>query len=102
MTGGYVLSVDDAKQVLRVSNRYNDRLIQNMVASAQEYLFIATGHRWELDETMNPLAEEYVRLKIYMDYYNDYTDINHLRLTALCKQLQVVARGLEENMDEAE
>lgn len=70
--------------------------VRGRVAAIKGYLAYATGIKeceYEfMDSETQALAKEYILMQLYYDYYpQDFTEIAKLRLTAMIKQLQLIA-----------
>lgn len=92
-----IVTLAECKERLSIDFDTKDNEIIGMANSIESYLFFATGLKFEyeivldgMDNTLN-LAKEYVLFKLYLDYYNAHTELDDRRLTAILKQLQVVA-----------
>lgn len=62
-----ILSVEEVKLYLRIDYDEDDLLIEELIESAEDYLYNATGKRFT---EKNKLAKRYCRALIY-DWYKD-------------------------------
>jgi hypothetical protein len=86
-----IVTLADCKERLSIDFDTKDNEITLMANSIESYLFFATGlENITTERTLN-LAKEYILFKLYLDYYNAHTELDDRRLTAILKQLQVVA-----------
>ena len=92
-----IVTLAECKERLSIDFDTKDNEITIMANSIESYLSFATGLEFnysnvptDSDKIYN-LAKEYVLLRLYLDYYNAHTEIDDSRLTAILKQLQVVA-----------
>lgn len=89
-----LVTLEEAKNRLSIDFDYKDKEIESRITSIEGYLKFATGIQdFELVENEDFLnvAKDYILLKLFLDYYLAYTEIDNNRLTALMKQLQVMA-----------
>ena len=87
-----IVTLAECKERLSVDFDTKDNEITIMANSIESYLFFGAGiTKDNLDDKSLALAKEYILLNLYLDYYNVHTDIDDKRLTAIMKQLQVVA-----------
>ncbi len=88
-----LITLEEGKNRLSYEYEDKDTEILGMIANIEGYLYMATGKHWE-DAPAEPkaVAKEYVKLKLYLDYYSAHTTIDDLRLTNMLKQLQCFAR----------
>lgn len=86
-----IVTLAECKERLSIDFDTKDNEITIMANSIESYLFFATGIKEIKLEETNNLAKEYILFKLYLDYYNAHTQLDDMRLTAILKQLQVVA-----------
>ena len=88
-----IVTLAECKERLSIDFDTKDSEITIMASSIESYLFFGAGIEGDSlnDEKVLALAKEYILLKLYLDYYNAHTQIDDMRLTAIMKQLQVVA-----------
>lgn len=92
-----IVTLDECKERLSIDFDTKDNEIIIMANSIESYLLFATGLDFNYGDVIAGsvdvlnLAKEYVLLKLYLDYYNAHTQLDDMRLTAILKQLQVVA-----------
>jgi hypothetical protein len=86
-----IVTLAECKERLSIDFDTKDKEIEIMANSIESYLFFATGlENITIERTLN-LAKEYILFKLYLDFYNAHTELDDRRLTAILKQLQVVA-----------
>lgn len=89
-----LVTLEDTKNRLSVDFSTKDDEIQALINSAEGYLYLGSGltaddfEGEEVNEKVKALAQEYVYLRVYLDYYMAHDEINDSRLTAIMKQLQ--------------
>ena len=86
-----IVTLAECKERLSIDFDTKDKEIEIMANSIESYLFFATGLENISNERTLNLAKEYILFKLYLDYYNAHTQLDDMRLTAILKQLQVVA-----------
>lgn len=92
-----IVTLEECKERLSIDFDTKDKEIVIMASSIESYLLFATGLKLEfvtIPQNQNSilnLAKEYVLFRLYLDYYNAHTQIDDMRLTAILKQLQMVA-----------
>lgn len=86
-----IVTLAECKERLSIDFDTKDNEITIMANSIESYLFFATGLENITNEKTLNLSKEYVLFKLYLDYYNAHTELDDRRLTAILKQLQVVA-----------
>ena len=86
-----IVTLAECKERLSIDFDTKDNEITLMANSIESYLFFATGLETISNDKILNLAKEYILFKLYLDYYNAHTQLDDMRLTAILKQLQVVA-----------
>ena len=86
-----IVTLAECKERLSIDFDTKDKEIEIMANSIESYLFFATGLENIANDKILNLAKEYILFKLYLDYYNAHTQLDDMRLTAILKQLQVVA-----------
>ncbi|WP_413475117.1 head-tail connector protein [Macrococcus psychrotolerans] len=51
-----ILTIEEARSILRVDDDYNDEIIKPLLQAIPEYLYLTTGRRWDYGEPV-PLAK---------------------------------------------
>ena len=93
-----LITLEEGKKRLSYEYEDNDTEISSMISSIEGYLYIATGKNWENvpntehGQKAKAVAKEYVKLKLFLDYYSAHTTLDDARLTSMIKQLQYFAR----------
>lgn len=52
-----IISIEEARNALRIDGNYNDEVIIPLVESIPSYLELTTGRSWDNDTTTHPLAK---------------------------------------------
>lgn len=102
-----IVTLSDCKERLSIDFDTKDNEITVMANSIESKLFIGAGisgktlveiknsvlddSQKEIVENTYNTAKEYILTKLYMDYYDAYTELNNNRLTGMMKDLQVMA-----------
>ena len=88
-----LVSIAEAKKRLSIDFNNQDEELQSRIDSVMSYITYATGIKAcdfaSLDTEIQKLAKEYVLSALYYDYYDQRTELNNARLTAIMKQLQI-------------
>lgn len=89
-----IISLEEAKEVLRVDGDYLDIQITALIKSIPPYLETTTGKAW-LDNPINPLAKTTAQfiLMLWFEPYQDDKDKIKRTIDSLLIALTAMARG---------
>lgn len=75
-----ILSIEDARNALRVDGDFNDDIIIPLVEAIPNYLYITTGRDW-LDEPVQPLAQTTAKFILQLWFDPQTQDSERLKRT---------------------
>ncbi|MDU9350028.1 MULTISPECIES: head-tail connector protein [Staphylococcus] len=75
-----IISIEDARNALRVDGDYNDDVIQPLIESIPSYLEMTTGRDW-LDEPIEPLAQTTAKFILQLWFDPQTQDSERLKRT---------------------
>lgn len=75
-----ILSIEDARNALRVDGDFNDDIIIPLVEAIPNYLYITTGRDW-LDEPVQPLAQTTAKFILQLWFDSQTQDSERLKRT---------------------
>lgn len=89
-----IISLTDAKEVLRIDGDYLDNQITALIQAIPPYLEVTTGKTW-IDEPVNPLAQTTAQflLMLWFEPYSDDKDKIKRTIDSLLIALSAMARG---------
>lgn len=89
-----IISIEEARDILRVDGTDNDPIIIPLVESIPDYLEVTTGHNW-LDEPIHPLAKTVSKFILQLWFDPQTPDSERLKRTidSLLTALQAVGRS---------
>ena len=73
-----LISLEEARDALRIIGEDNDSIITPLVKAIPGYLEVTTGRRWDTDEPVHPLAQTVA--KFILQLWFDPQDQNSERL----------------------
>ncbi|WP_449354402.1 head-tail connector protein [Virgibacillus natechei] len=90
-----LISIEEAKDTLRVDGTDNDLIIQPLLQSIPSYLEATTGRSWE-DEPVHPLAQTVTKFILQLWFDPQTQDSERLKRTIdnLLVALTAVGRGM--------
>ncbi|EIM5207160.1 phage gp6-like head-tail connector protein [Staphylococcus pseudintermedius] len=91
-----IISLEDARNTLRIDGDYNDDIIKPLIEAIPNYLYLATGRDW-LDEPVQPLAQ--TTAKFILRLWFDPLDQDSERLKRTIDSLLVSLTALAREMD---
>ncbi len=70
-----VMTIEEARETLRIDNKHNDIIIEPLLKALPDYLHIKTGQQWAKEDgaAVDPLAKTAAKF-ILMLWYNPQTD----------------------------
>ena len=88
-----IMTLQEAKDVLRIDTTYNDDLITSLLAALPGYIEITTGMK-EADQETEPLVKTVSGFILMLWYYSDHADDIKLNRTisSLLKAITLKAR----------
>lgn len=95
-----ILTLEEAKDMLRVSCDDDDKIIENLINTLPQYLFEKTGKRWDI-EPIDPLVKTVSRFLLASWYDMDHKNYDELIKYNLAL-LSTKARGENNNGDSKE
>lgn len=84
-----MLTLEEARDALRIDGSDNDNLIQALLDSIGPYLLAATGHDWAADTTIHPLDKS-VAVFLLQEWYFASTDNKVIGAGASTRQLKAI------------
>lgn len=75
-----IISIEDARNALRIDGDYNDDVIQPLIESIPSYLEMTTGHDW-LDDKVEPLAQTTAKFILQLWFDPQTQDSERLKRT---------------------
>lgn len=75
-----IISIEDARNALRVDGDYNDDVIQPLIESIPSYLEMTTGRDW-LDYKVEPLAQTTAKFILQLWFDPQTQDSERLKRT---------------------
>ncbi|WP_210129242.1 head-tail connector protein [Staphylococcus sp. GDX8P66P] len=75
-----IISIEDARNALRVDGDYNDDVIQPLIESIPSYLEMTTGRDW-LDDKVEPLAQTTAKFILQLWFDPQTQDSERLKRT---------------------
>lgn len=75
-----IISLEDARNALRIDDDYNDDVIQPLIESIPSYLEMTTGHDW-LEEPIEPLAQTTAKFILQLWFDPQTQDSERLKRT---------------------
>lgn len=75
-----IISIEEAREILRIDGTDNDIIIQPLLTAIPEYLEVTTGNRWD-EEPINPLAETTAGFLLKLWYNPQDKDTMQLKRT---------------------
>lgn len=90
-----IISIEEAREVLRVDGTDNDIIILPLLTAIPDYLEVTTGRRWETDN--NPLAQTVAGFILQLWYDAQGPDTERLKRTIdnLLIALTAIGRSLD-------
>ena len=70
-----ILTIEEARDILRIDGTDNDSIIYPLLISIPEYLKVATGKDWNTD-TVNPLAKTVAGFLLQLWFEGAGQDVN--------------------------
>ena len=92
-----IISIEDARNSLRVDGDYNDDIIKPLIEAIPNYLYITTGRDW-LDEPVQPLAQTTAKFILQLWFDPQTQDSERLKLTvdSLLASLKALSRDYDD------
>lgn len=77
------MSIEEAREVLRLDNKHNDDIIQPLLLAIPEYMEVKTGSKWAEDnpEGVDELAKVAAKFILQLWYYPQTEDITRINRT---------------------
>ena len=90
-----ILSMEEAREALRVDGEENDAIIESLVVSIPYYLEATTGTDWMSDSDVHPLAKTTAKFLLQLWFDPQTQDQVRVQRTIdnLLVTLSVIARG---------
>ena len=92
-----IISIEDARNSLRVDGDYNDDIIKPLIEAISNYLYITTGRDW-LDEPVQPLAQTTAKFILQLWFDPQTQDSERLKRTvdSLLASLKALSRDYDD------
>lgn len=92
-----IISIEDARNSLRVDGDYNDDIIKPLIEAIPNYLYITTGRDW-LDEPVQPLAQTTAKFILQLWFDPQTQDSERLKRTidSLLASLKALSRDYDD------
>lgn len=91
-----IISIEDARNTLRVDGDFNDEIIIPLVEAIPNYLYLTTGRGW-LDEPVQPLAQTTAKFILQLWFDPQTQDSERLKRTIDSLLVSLTALGREYN-----
>lgn len=91
-----IISIEDARNALRIDGDYNDDIIKPLVEAIPDYLYLTTGHDW-LDEPIQPLAQTTAKFILQLWFDPQTQDSERLKRTIDGLLVSLTALGRSNN-----
>ena len=75
-----IISIEDARNALRVDGDYNDDIIKPLIGAIPDYLYLTTGRDW-LDDEVQPLAQTAAKFILQLWFDPQTQDSDRLKRT---------------------
>lgn len=91
-----ILTIEEAREALRIDGPDNDIIIQPLVDAIPAYLEVSTGRAWD-DPTPSPLAKTAAKFILQLWYFPQNEDADRIKkaIDSLLTALTAIARGAE-------
>lgn len=76
-----IISIEEARNALRIDGDYNDDVIQPLVESIPDYLELTTGVNWDLGDQSHPLAQTTAKFVLQLWFDPQTQDSDRLKRT---------------------
>lgn len=76
-----LISIEEARDILRLDGPDNDMIIIPLIEAIPDYLEVTTGRRWDNDTVVNPLAQTAAGFILQLWYNAQGTDTERLKRT---------------------
>lgn len=88
-----IISIEEGRDALRIDDDFSDEIIEPLIKSIPNYLYITTGREW-LDEPIEPLAKTTAKFILQLWYDPQTQDSERLKRTinGLMASLSVLGR----------
>lgn len=91
-----IISIEEGREALRIDDDYNDEIIEPLIKSIPDYLYITTGRDW-LDENVQPLAQTTAKFILQLWFDPQTQDSERLKRTIDGLLMSLKALGLNYN-----
>lgn len=91
-----LISIEEARDTLRIDGTDNDMIITALLQSIPSYLEVSTGRDWDT-EPVHPLAQTVTKFVLQLWYFEQGPDTERLRRTidSLLVALTALGRNME-------
>lgn len=91
-----ILTIEEAREALRIDGPDNDIIINPLLEAIPSYLEVTTGKAWDT-EPIHPLAKTAAKFILQLWYYpqNEEADRIKKAIDSLLTALTAIARGAE-------
>ena len=76
-----ILTIEEARNTLRIDGNYNDDIIIPLVESIPDYLYLTTGKEWDEGKDTNPLAQTTAKFILQLWFDPQTQDSERLKRT---------------------
>lgn len=76
-----IISIEEARNALRIDGDYNDDIIEPLIEAIPEYLYLTTGHEWDKDDDTTPLAKTAAKFILQLWFDPQTQDSERLKRT---------------------
>ena len=93
-----LISIEEARDTLRLDGPDNDEIIFSLLESIPSYLEVTTGYAWDT-EPVHPLAQTVTKFVLQLWYDPQGQDSERLKRTidTLLGSLMAIGRGMKSN-----
>ncbi|WP_312574186.1 head-tail connector protein [Staphylococcus saprophyticus] len=76
-----IITIEDARNALRIDGDYNDDIIKPLIEAIPDYLYLTTDMDWDKGEQSNPLAQTAAKFILQLWFDPQTQDSERLKRT---------------------
>lgn len=92
-----IINIEDARNALRVDGDYNDDIIEPLIESIPQYLYLTTGCEWDEGKSTHPLAKTASKFILQLWFDPQTEDSERLKKTIDGLLVSLTALGRSHN-----
>ena len=76
-----IISIEEGRNALRIDDDFNDDIIEPLIQSIPDYLYLTTGRDWDEGKETNPLAQTTAKFILQLWFDPQTQDSERLKRT---------------------